>query len=131
MDIQVLRSELDTDPLTRGYAGMTDAEVATDLNTEYRTRNKDTITGSEAWSLTDSTEYNALTDAQKSQWLSLCAIDQHDPFGVSADTAIDIFTGGSDTIVALNAYRVESISRGIELGIGNVVEQHVIDARAL
>lgn len=131
MNLQTLRTELDNDPEARGYSGMTDAQAAADLNTEYRSRNKDAITGSEAWALTDSTEYNALTDAQKSQWLSLCAIDQHDPFGVSASTAVDIFGGGSDTIVALNAYRVESISRAVELGLGTVVEQHVKDARAL
>lgn len=32
----VLKNEIDTDPLGRGYSGMSDVQVATDLNTEYR-----------------------------------------------------------------------------------------------
>lgn len=35
-DIQVIKTEIDTDPLTRGYAPMTDQQVADDLNTLYR-----------------------------------------------------------------------------------------------
>ena len=31
-DLVALKAELDTDPLVRGYAGMTDAQAATDLN---------------------------------------------------------------------------------------------------
>lgn len=34
--LQELKSEIDSDPLTRGYSGMTDAQVAADLNTAYR-----------------------------------------------------------------------------------------------
>lgn len=36
MDYPVLADELTTDPLVRGYAGMTDAQAADDLNTVYR-----------------------------------------------------------------------------------------------
>jgi len=34
--MSILSDELTNDPLTRGYAGMTDEEATTDLNTEYR-----------------------------------------------------------------------------------------------
>jgi len=37
MNYAVLREEILTDPLGRGYAGMTDEQVAEDLNTAYRT----------------------------------------------------------------------------------------------
>lgn len=33
-----LKTEVTTDPLGRGYAAMTDAQVSADLNTAYRTR---------------------------------------------------------------------------------------------
>ncbi len=33
---EIIKTELDTDPLGRGYASMTDDEAAIDLNTEYR-----------------------------------------------------------------------------------------------
>lgn len=36
MDYTALAAELSTDPLTRGYSAMTDAQAATDLNTVYR-----------------------------------------------------------------------------------------------
>ena len=47
MDYVALKSELTVDPLSRGYAGMTDAEAAIDLNTVYRERNRISMTGSE------------------------------------------------------------------------------------
>jgi len=36
IDLQAIRDEIDGDPLTRGYAGMTDKEVSDDMNTKYR-----------------------------------------------------------------------------------------------
>lgn len=36
MDYTILATELSSDPLTRGYSGMTDIEAAADLNTVYR-----------------------------------------------------------------------------------------------
>jgi len=36
MDIPILKNEIDTDPLVRGYTGMTDAEVVTDMNLTNR-----------------------------------------------------------------------------------------------
>lgn len=35
-NLVALKSELDTDPLTRGYSGMSDQEAADDLNAAYR-----------------------------------------------------------------------------------------------
>lgn len=35
-NLTALKTEIDTDPLTRGYAGMTDAQVAADINTVNR-----------------------------------------------------------------------------------------------
>ena len=35
-DLQALKTEINTDPLTRGYSGMTDLQIADDLNDEYR-----------------------------------------------------------------------------------------------
>lgn len=73
-----LKTEVTTDPLGRGYSGMSDLEVANDLNTEYRTITRSTVAGYEIFNLTDDAEYAALTDAQKASWDALCAIDQID-----------------------------------------------------
>ena len=40
MDYPALKAEIEGDPLTRGYAAMTDQEIADDMNTVYRTRNR-------------------------------------------------------------------------------------------
>jgi hypothetical protein len=63
--IDILRTELSDDPLTRGYASMTDEEAAIDLNTTYRERNKTSMTGSEVLNAVDATNWAGLTDAQK------------------------------------------------------------------
>lgn len=128
--MSILANEINTDPLARGYSGMTDAQVATDINTVYRTVNKTSVTGAELMEQIDSAEYNALTDTKKDQWLSLCGIDTHDPFGNVVQVVVQIWGGGSTTVSNLNAYRTETVSRGSELGIGLVAEGDVIKARA-
>jgi hypothetical protein len=115
MDIVALKTELDTDPLARGYSGMTNQEATDSLNIVNRNRNRTSMLGTELIENTDATEFALLSDAKKSLWLSLCGIDSHDPFGSSADIAIDIWGAGSDTITALQALRVETVSRSIEL----------------
>lgn len=131
MNLQVLKNELDTDPLGRGYSGMSDSEASEDLNTKYRSQNKERISGAEAYNLTDPTEYTALSDNAKSQWLTLCAIESVDPFGPAASAVSDLFPPGGDTITALQSFRVESISRATELGLGFVSQGSVEKARAL
>lgn len=127
----LLKSEIDSDPLTRGYSGMTDAEVAESLNTANRTRNKTTMTGSEILNKIDPTEWNSLTDAQRQTVWDIVHLGTINPFGIEATLMVNIFTGGSTTITALAAARVESISRAQELGLGTVREGTVQQARSL
>jgi hypothetical protein len=127
-----IKAEIDADPLTRGYAGMSDAAVAADINTAYRERNRTSMSGDEIFNAAVPADYNALTDAQKDQFLSFCGRDSIDPFAANNVGLItNIFGGGSGTVTALQTVRVESISRGIELGIGTVKEGQVQRARAL
>jgi len=115
MDHQIIKNELISDPLSRGYSSMTDQEVADDLNTVYRTRNVLSFTGNKLIAATNSTEYIALSDTKKLQWLSLCAIGNLDPFGPAVAIAIDIWGSGSTTISTLQDLRVQDISRAVEL----------------
>ena len=87
----VLESELLNDPLTRGYSGMTVQQIVDDLNTSYRTRNRTTMTGREVANEVVNSEYDALTDTQKSQFLALIASEDLDPFGLAANVVKDIF----------------------------------------
>lgn len=131
IDIPVLTNEIDTDPLGRGYSTMSDAEVVVDMYIEYRTRNRTSMSGSELWDATDPTEYDALSDAGKGQWLSLCGIESHDPFGVSTQIVVSLFGGGSTTVTALQTARIENISRVVDLELTGVLrEGHVAMARS-
>ncbi len=127
--IDVLRTELTTDPKTRGYAGMTDEEAADDLNTEYRTRNRTSMTGSEVLQSIDQTRLAGLSAADKERVWQVLHLGQLDPFGVEADILINVFGPGSDTIVALQVARKENVSRAVELGLGSVREGTVAQAR--
>jgi hypothetical protein len=127
---QILRTELLTDPLSRGYARMTDTQVADSLNTVNRSIHKATMTGSEILQNINVTEYIALTDAKKTQLWGLLGIGTLDPWGKEADVMIGIFGAGAVTITALGAARVTAVSRAQELGITTVLAHDVAYARA-
>ena len=129
MDIEDLKDEITTDPLTRGYSEMTDAEVATSLNVINRERDKKSLTGTEVLNAIDITEWNALTDAAQQKIWDVIHLGTINPFGVEATIFIAVFGGGSDTITELAVIRKESISLATELGLGVVKEIHVQRAR--
>ena len=125
-----LRAELLTDPLGRDYSTMSDQEAADDLNTEYRTRNRTTMTPTEVWQAIDITEFRAKSDGDRSDVFGVLQFESIDPFGNEKDLFVAIF-GASNTITALDAARVEAISRAVELEIRSPVKAgHVFAARA-
>jgi hypothetical protein len=130
MNYQVLKTEIETDPLGRGYSGMSDDQIAADLNIEYRTRPRDVMSGSEILNQTDKAEYDVLQDAAKETYWKILHMGDLDPFGFEAQIMIDIFGGGSETISNLQAARMISISRGFELGLGAVRVSDVEKAKA-
>ena len=134
-----IREELLTDPLGRGYSGMTDQQAVDDLNTSYRTRNRTSMTGDEIAQAADPTEYDGLDSGAanntadiRSHWLALCGRETIDPFATAnVQLVISIFGVGSVSVSNLNAARVESITRAVELGIRSPVRlNHVIAARS-
>lgn len=129
MDYQVLKNEIVTDPLTRGYGAMSNQAAADDLNTVYRTRNRSVMTGKEVKDRIDLGEWATRTDAQKQIVLALCNRDDLDPFGIDATIFQDAMAGATLTLAALNTYRVEDISRAEELGLGTVTAANVDTAR--
>lgn len=132
MDYVALKSELDVDPLTRGYSGMSDAAAAADLNTVYRTCARDYVAGWEIFNETDDAEYDALTDLQKSSWDALCAIEQIDTTsGVAKAREAELFGAGTTTRSNLAALRSPPCSRAVELKLGEVNAGDVGVARSL
>lgn len=131
MDIAALKAEIDSDPLVRGYSGMSDEAVAADLNTVYRTRNKSSLSGDEMFQATDGSEFTALTEHKEVSWLSFCSRNSVSCFAAANVAFVQyIFGGGSTTVSNLNALRTESVSRADELGLGRIVTGDVVEARA-
>lgn len=132
MDIQILVDELTIDPLTRGYSGMSDEEVVADMNDLYCTRQRTNVAGYEILAVTDDDEWDLLTEAEKTQWLSLCAIAVVD-IGSGAAMAMEaaLFGPGTVTRTSLVALKTEDISRGTEIGWGLVKVGHIEMARSV
>lgn len=136
--LQVLADELTTDPLTRGYAAMTDQQAADDLNTIYRTWNRINVPLTELVEGIVYAEYIALTDAQR-QYIDLLirAEVTNVNSGNPRTGLLAIFTAGTDTRSNLAGMATETISRAAELArLNNLAERVVTEglvqkARAL
>lgn len=124
-----LKTELLGDPLGRGYDAMSDQEAAGDLHTAYRTRNRTSMTASEVYNAIDQTEWAALTASQQDEIWNILHLGEVNPFGREAARFQVIFGSGSATITALKVVRVESITRVVELELGEVKSRHVGYAR--
>lgn len=133
MDLGILHDELINDPLTRGYAGMTDEEAANDINTIYRSIQKTTLTGAEIYEQTDIPEFQGLA-ASEQAWV-------RDIWGLGGDIKVDagskaravyltVFGGGSATITNLLAELTIAVSRARELGLPSVTPGDVTAAKA-
>lgn len=131
MDYLVLFNEINTDPLGRGYSGMSDAEVADDLNIFYRTRDRDVMTASEVYNAININEYLLLTADQQQEVWNILHMSNLNPFGLEATRFIAIFGASSNTIINLAGVRVYTITRAQELGLGEIYEGYVTKARAL
>jgi hypothetical protein len=132
MDYQTLNTELISDPLTRGYAGMTDEQAAADLNTVYRSRARTSMNGDEIFSATDNAEFAGLTDHKQQLWVSFCGKDIINAYDATNIDFVDhIFSPASTTKSTLSALRDEDISRAAELGLDGVDQWNVEFARTL
>ena len=120
---RILEDEIAGDPLTRGYAAMTDAQLLISLNTANRSRNRTNMTGREVAAEVVIAECDAFPDIKKQQLLELHKAENLDPFGFAANIVKHVFGAGSTTVSKLAAKRVETISRGVEIGWGEVREK--------
>ena len=130
-----LKAELDAGhPITGAY-NVDDALAAGELNLANIEVEKLT-TPLEAMNATDATEFNALTDADKSLWASVLAWETINlNAGVGLATATGIWAGAAGTITrpALIATRTQLINRATDLGLQfkTVATDHVTKARTL
>ena len=145
-NIAILKSEIDSDPLGRGYSGMDDTAVAVDVNTAYRTK-KEPISSAEllAWSASDARLQNIKNAAENGATDDLKSLAQAAYLIVTRDgTTLDLNLADRvamlDSLVAagvltaaertsLDSLATVSISRAEELSIGRVRAGDVIQAR--
>ena len=129
--LQILKAEIDNDPLARGYSGMTDQQIAESLNAVDRTVTAEFLSGSDVLNNTDHAEFTALTVGNQQKWLQLCAVDSiNTDSGIAKSLEASLFGPGTATRTALVAARQSTVSRATELGIGFVQVGIVQQVRA-
>ncbi len=130
MDIGRLKIEVIGDPGNRGYAQMSDAQVAADGHQVYCTLPKESLSGNDMFSATDPTEWAGLDSDKRQLWVSWCSTDR-DPFNAANVAFVQyIFGDDSATVNNLQALRIRAVSRWTELRLGDVYETHVTHARS-
>lgn len=126
MDITKLKAEL-TDPR---YSGMTDEEVAIDLNTVNRTRNVESVTGHQIFEAVAPGEYSALSADDRTLLLGIIGMGTILVNGDNTKTALlAMFGAGTDTRTNLAALQTEDVSRATELGLGKFALSDIAKAR--
>lgn len=129
MNIAALKVELLAGhPDTGAYDA--DAVLAMDeLNLVNRTTNRTSMTGSEVANAVVPSEFAALDATEQVEFWNVVHLGDLNPFGIEATLLTNIFGGGSDTIIALNALRKNNVSRAVEIGLGIIKHGHVLEAR--
>lgn len=118
----ILQAELTSDPLGRGYDGMTDQEKVDSLKTTDRTRPRTVMSAGEVMEHIDSAEFTTLDAAATTRVDRILGLGAEIIIGPgnshnAVQELIAAFGGGSATIAALAAARDVPISRLDELGI--------------
>jgi hypothetical protein len=129
MNLKVLRDELITDPLARGYAAMLDQQAANSLNAVDRSPDRRTIDGGEIASAIVRSEFNSRPQNDK-DYLSLVVRAGSVPLTAALKTEItNLFPVNSATRANLIMLFARSLSRAGELGLGGVTAADVAKAR--
>lgn len=132
MDLAALKAELTTDPLVRGYAGMTDVQAAASLNAADRSVPVRTLTSAQIFNAIVPAEFTSLSTAEKGnvdRVLGLGA-DIDVSAGTNARTVmLNAFVAGTATRTALAALTARTVSRAEELGLPVPSAGHVATAR--
>lgn len=122
-----LETEIQTDPLGRGYAGLTDAQVLADLYTVYRERNVRTLTGDQIFTSTHPPDFVALSAQAQALWMSFCGRNTIDAFATANGDFVQWIIGtASQTVANLVDLRTEDITRAEELGLPDNMTVHQI-----
>jgi hypothetical protein len=117
----ILANEVATDPLVRGYAGMTDQQLIDSLNALDRIRELIVMSAGDIMEAIDGVEFTALSAALKARVDRVLGLGSEIIIGPgNAHNAVQeilaAFGGASATISSLEATRDVAISRADEIG---------------
>lgn len=133
MDYAILLAELASDPLTRGYAGMTDAQRLASLLASNRPTERDIVPAHEVIEAMVPTEWAALTAQEKQRISTLISAGQVNLKGPNTRASLAAaFGAGTATranLVALQAGPAQS--RAQELGLLGLGLGHLASAREM
>lgn len=132
MDLQKLKTELDTDPIARGYSGMTDEAAAETFKLNDRQPNRTDLDGGLLVASVVRSEFAALSAGDK-QYVQLVAMASSLPLTATLKTELGaIFPAGSTTRTNLVALMKRPGNRAEELDLGGVpTPSDVANARRL
>jgi hypothetical protein len=128
----ILKNEITNDPLTRGYSGMTDPQIADSLNTSNRSVTVPTLTGRQIGAAIDLTEFDARTAAQQNTIRAMWPLDDiPTEAGFYREFILATFNAQSTTRANILAKFTRTSTRAAELGLPFVGAHHVAEAKAL
>lgn len=129
-NLLALQAELLNDPLGRGYSAMTDQQAADSLNTADRSRTVPSVSPTDVFQAVVPGEYNATTPDQKQVLGFIFSLPTVPTSGNAATALMAIFGAGTTTRQNLIDLATETVSRAVELLIGEVHAGDVAEARA-
>lgn len=130
-NVDILKIELDTDPLGRGYAAMSYDDIIGSLRLKNRIINiEGTLPATVVANVIDPAEFNTLTSLLEQRVWNILHLGEINPFGIEAAVFISVFGAGSTTIANLQALRRKTVSREEELGIAPLRLGEVQEARS-
>lgn len=130
-DYKTLQTELNTDPLARGYSGMSDTQAATSLNAANRTVSRSSVPAVEVIEAIVASEYTALSATLQNLVSLLISAGTINPLGTNTRAIFAAaFGAGTQTRTNLIALETATVSRGVELNLGYVSAGDVHVARS-
>lgn len=133
MDLQVLKTELTTDPLLRGYAAMTNIQAADSLNADNRPIERGIVSAALVDAAVVLAEWTALSAAHKQLYQTMISGGEIDMRASNTRAKFAaMFGAATATRANLVALQNQSnITRAQELGLPQVGEHHVAQARVM
>lgn len=118
MDLAKLKTEITTDPLGRGYAGMDDDAIAASLAVRDRQADRETLDAETLMGALDEAEYNALAARGKTYWGLLVQAGSVPLTAIVKTQLSALFPNPSNTRTNVIALLKRTGSRAEELNLG-------------